>query len=64
MLALLGLFILLTVTDVKSAPTIKLGEITVVGRDISTLQQEFFGGSPYDVDLDMGLITDFRHSFR
>ncbi|KAJ7908960.1 extracellular triacylglycerol lipase precursor [Mycena leptocephala] len=47
MSALLGLFFLLTVTGVKSAPTIKLGETTVVGRDISTLQQEFFGGIPF-----------------
>jgi hypothetical protein len=32
---------------VSAASTIQLGKTTLVGRDIPTLQQEFFGGSSY-----------------
>ncbi|KAJ6625127.1 esterase 1 [Mycena sp. CBHHK59/15] len=32
---------------VESAPTIQLGNTTLVGRDITLLQQQFFGGIPF-----------------
>ncbi|KAJ7507021.1 esterase 1 [Mycena galericulata] len=32
---------------VNGAPTVQLGKTTVVGIDIPTLQQDFFGGIPY-----------------
>ncbi|KAJ7507037.1 extracellular triacylglycerol lipase precursor [Mycena galericulata] len=33
--------------SVNGAPTVQLGKTTVVGLDIPTLQQDFFGGIPY-----------------
>ncbi|KAJ7937846.1 esterase 1 [Mycena leptocephala] len=33
--------------SVNATPTIQLGKTTLVGRDIASLQQEFFGGIPY-----------------
>ncbi|KAJ7118439.1 extracellular triacylglycerol lipase precursor [Mycena crocata] len=44
MLAILGF---LAFACVNGAPTIKLGQTTLLGRDISTFQQEFFGGIPF-----------------
>jgi hypothetical protein len=31
--------------SVSATPTIQLGKTTLVGQDIASLQQEFFGGS-------------------
>ncbi|KAJ7118477.1 extracellular triacylglycerol lipase precursor [Mycena crocata] len=47
MLALLTLLTSLAFSYVDGAPTIQLGETILVGRDIPTLQQEFFGGIPF-----------------
>ncbi|KAJ6615101.1 esterase 1 [Mycena sp. CBHHK59/15] len=45
---LLGLVASLTLLlGVDSAPTIQLGKTTLVGRDITVLQQDFFGGIPF-----------------
>ncbi|KAJ7111474.1 extracellular triacylglycerol lipase precursor [Mycena epipterygia] len=48
MLVLLSLLTSLTpLVFVNGSPTIRLGETTLVGRDIAPLQQEFFGGIPF-----------------
>ncbi|KAF5361638.1 hypothetical protein D9758_007278 [Tetrapyrgos nigripes] len=40
-------FSLAAAFTVLAAPEVKLGRTTVIGRDIPSLQQEFFGGLPY-----------------
>ncbi|KAF5350557.1 hypothetical protein D9756_008575 [Leucocoprinus leucothites] len=35
------------VTGSRAAAQVKIGKTTLIGRDIPTLQQEFFGGIPY-----------------
>ncbi|KAG7089104.1 hypothetical protein E1B28_010813 [Marasmius oreades] len=43
----LSLLLTLASGVTAAAPTVRLGKTTVVGRDVSLLKQDFFGGIPY-----------------
>ncbi|KAF7358085.1 Carboxylic ester hydrolase [Mycena venus] len=47
MLLLLALISVLRFLEINGSPTVRLGKTTVVGRDIPTFRQDFFGGIPF-----------------
>jgi hypothetical protein len=36
-------------TGTFAAPQVKLGNTTIIGRDVTALKQDFFGGASFEV---------------
>lgn len=47
-----------------AAPKVKVGKTTLIGRDVTGLKQDFFGGACFDLSDHRSFLFGSRDTFR